>query len=140
MIKKTPIKHDILKLIPKAEVYLGSRRDVLFSYLFGSFANKSAGPFSDVDIAVYLKGHDLSEKKLDIIGGLNSIFKTDEIDLVILNTAPLTLRMKILQNCRILSDNAPFVRHSYESITTRSYFDFEPVEKAILERRFFNGR
>lgn len=118
---------------------MGSNRDVLFSYLFGSFAKNSAGPFSDVDIAVYLKGYDLSEKKLDIIGRLNSIFKTDEIDLVIRNTAPLTLRMKILQNCRILSDNAPFVRHSYESITTRSYFDFATVEKRILERRFFNG-
>lgn len=140
MIKKTQIKHDILKLIPKAESYLGSRRDVLFSYLFGSFAKNSAGPFSDVDIAVYLKGHDLSEKKLDILGDLNSIFRTDEIDLVILNTAPLTLRMKILQNCRILCDNAPFVRHSYESITTRFYFDFAPIEKTILERRFFNGR
>jgi predicted nucleotidyltransferase len=59
MIKKTPIKHDILKLIPEAEIYLGSRRDVLFSYLFGSFAKNLDGPFSDVDIAVYLKGHDL---------------------------------------------------------------------------------
>ena len=139
MIKKNPIKHDILKLIPTVEVYLYSRKDILFSYLFGSYARESAGLFSDVDIAVYLTEDGRGERELDISGDLNKILKTDEIDLVILNTAPLTLRMKILQNCRILSDNAPFVRHSYESITTRSYFDFEPVEKAILERRFFNG-
>ena len=139
MIKNIPIKHDILKLIPKTEVYLGSRRDVLFSYLFGSFAKNSAGPFSDIDIAVYLKGHDFSAERLDILGDLNRLLKTDEIDLVIINKAPLTLRMKILQNCRVLSDNVPFARHSYESITTRSYFDFAPVEKTIFERRFFNG-
>ena len=139
MIKNTPIKHDISKLNPTVEVYLYSRKDILFSYLFGSYARESAGPFSDVDIAVYLTEDGRGERELDIIGDLNKILKTDEIDLVILNTAPLTLRMKILQNCRILSDNAPFVRHSYESITIRSYFDFEPMEKAILERRFFNG-
>lgn len=136
MIKNTPIKHDILKLIPKLEVYLASRKDILFSYLFGSYARASYGPFSDVDIAVYITEDRRSEKKLDILGDLNKILKTDELDLVILNDASLALRMNILKNCRLLSDSAPFLRHTCESITTRSYLDFAPVEKAILERRF----
>ena len=140
MIKNTPIKHDILKLIPKVEVYLASRKDILFAYLFGSYARASYGPFSDVDIAVYITGDRRAEKRLDILGDLNKILKTDELDLVILNDAPLVLRMSILKNCRLLSDSAPFLRHTYESITTRAYFDFAPVEKAILERRFVNGR
>jgi uncharacterized protein len=139
MIKNTPITHNISELIPKVAAYLASRKDVLFSYLFGSYAGESYGPFSDVDIAVYLSGVRGAEKRLEILGDLNKILKTDELDLVILNEASLSLRMNIIKNGRLLSDNAPYARHSYESITTRSYLDFAPVEKAILERRFSNG-
>jgi predicted nucleotidyltransferase len=139
LIRNTSIKHDILKLVPEAKIYLRSRKDILFAYLFGSYARNKVGPLSDVDIAVYLTKDDLSIKKMDILGDLIDIFKTDEIDLVILNTAPLTLRMKILQNKYLLADNEPFVRHAYESVTVRSYFDFYKFEKSILERRYLNG-
>jgi len=139
MIKNIPIKDDVLKLIPDAEIYLKSREDILFAYLFGSFAKDTAGLFSDLDIAVYLSGNKFSEKRMEILGDLIDIFKTDEIDLVILNTAPLTLRMKILQHKRLLADNAPFIRHTYESVTIRSYFDFSKVETSILKRRFLDG-
>ena len=139
MIRSAPITHDIRKLIPKAEIYLKSRKDVHFAYLFGSFARGSTSPLSDLDIAVYLSGVDLSNKRMEILGDLIDIFKTDEIDLVILNTAPLTLRMKILQNKLLMADNAPFIRHAYESMTIRSYFDFSKIETSILERRFLDG-
>ena len=139
MIKNIPIKHKISELIPEVEAYLASREDVLFSYLFGSYARESQGPFSDVDIAVCLSDGEDADKRLDILGDLNKILKTDELDLVILNDASLPLRMNILKSGRLLSDNAPYARHSYESITTRSYFDFARVEKAILESRFLYG-
>ncbi len=139
MIRNTPIKHDIRKLIPEAETYLKSREDIHFAYLFGSFARGSTSPFSDLDIAVYLAGAELADKRMEILGDLIDIFKTDEIDLVILNTAPLTLRMNILLSKRLLADNAPFVRHAYESMTIRSYFDFSKIETNILERRFLDG-
>lgn len=139
MIRNIPIKHDIRKLIPEAEIYLKSREDIQFAYLFGSFARGSTSPLSDLDIAVYLSGADLSNKRMEILGDLIGIFKTDEIDLVILNTAPLTLRMKILLSKRLLADNSPFIRHAYESMTIRSYFDFSKIETNILERRFLDG-
>jgi len=139
MIRNKPIKQDILKQIPEAETYLKNKEDILFAYLFGSYAKGAGGPLSDLDIAVYLSGDDLSEKKMEILGDLIDIFKTDEIDLVVLNNAPLTLKMKILQKRRLLADNAPVVRHAYESLTMRSYFDFSKIERSILERRFLNG-
>jgi hypothetical protein len=139
MIKNYPIKHDVYSLIPEAEKYLQKRKDVLFAYLFGSFASEKSTPMSDIDIAVYTTEKKLYDKRLQILGDLALIFKTDEIDLVLLNTASPALRMKILQNKKILADNAPFSRHIYESITMRSYFDFSKIEKRILERRYLNG-
>jgi len=95
---------------------------------------------SDVDIAVYcLENSDFKEKKIEILGRLMDLLETDEIDLVILNRAPLSLRMRILQNKRVIVDNNPYLRHLYESLTMREYFDFSIKETAILKRRYLHG-
>ena len=129
-----------MSLIPEAAAYLESVPSVDFAYLFGGLVKHGVQPLSDVDIAVHLdKKADLAETKLEILGRLIEILKTDEIDLVLLNKAPLPLRMEILENKIVLSDNKPYTRHLYESLTMREYFDFSYIEKGILTRRFLNG-
>jgi predicted nucleotidyltransferase len=141
MIRNSPLPENIEQLLPPAFEYLRSDEDILFAYLFGSLARKKAGVLSDVDIAVYCQeGSAVGEKKLEILGNLVNILKTDEIDLVVLNKAPLTLRMKILENKKVIVDKVPFLRHRYESLTMRQYFDFSIKESFILGRRFFHGR
>lgn len=140
MIKHKRLPLNIKELLPHAVSYLTSLPEVSFAYLFGGLAKGEATPLSDIDFAIYLNpGADMSEQKLEIIGKLIDILKTDEIDLVILNHAPLPLRMQILKNRKILVDKIPFKRHVYESLTMREYFDFSFIEKGILKRRFFNG-
>jgi uncharacterized protein len=140
MIKYIRLPKNIDFLLTGAEVYLKSRSDIDFAYLFGSLAKKKIMPLSDVDIAIYLsKDRDMVERKMEILGKLMILLNTDEIDLVILNTAPLTLRMKILENKKVIVDNHPFKRYIYESLIMRKYFDFAIKETGILERRFFYG-
>ena len=140
MIKHKKLPANIEDLIPKALTYLQSVPDILFAYLFGSFGRGKQLPLSDVDIAVYLKEPTVvQEKKMEILGALIDILQTDEIDLVVLNSAPLPLRMRILESKRVIVDREPFVRHHYESLTMREYFDFSILEKGILKRRFLGG-
>jgi len=140
MIRYKKLPANIENLIPKALVYLQSIPDILFAYLFGSFGRGNQLPLSDVDIAVYLKEPAVvQDKKLEILGVLIDILQTDEIDLVILNDAPLPLRMRILENKKVVVDREPFLRHRYESLTMREYFDFSILEKQILNRRFLGG-
>jgi predicted nucleotidyltransferase len=140
LIKHSKLPENIEHLLPVAQAYLKSRGDVLFAYIFGSLAKGEVTPLSDVDISVYLtEDADFVEKKMEILGKLIELLETDEIDLVILNSAPLTLRMKILESKKVIVDNAPFLRHNYESLTMRKYFDFSIIEMAILEKRFFHG-
>jgi uncharacterized protein len=122
-----------------AKNYLKSRKDIAFAYLFGSLAENRATHLSDVDIAVYVTGGKLTDKRYQILGDLMDILKTDNLDLVILNTAPLTLRMKIIQARRILADNVPHLRHAFESHTMRTCFDFSKIEKRILQDRYMHG-
>jgi predicted nucleotidyltransferase len=141
MIRGSLLPKNIADLLPEAFESLRSEEDILFAYLFGSLVDGKAGPLSDVDIAVYLAEKvSFAEKKLELLGNLADILKTDEIDLVVLNKAPLTLRMKILENKRVVVDRDPFVRHRYESLTLREYFDFSIKESFILRKRFLRGR
>lgn len=141
MIRHKKLPENIEDLIPKALTYLQSMPDILFAYLFGSFGKGKHFPLSDVDIAVYLKEpSDIQKKKMEILGTLIDILQTDEIDLVVLNSAPLPLRMRILENKKVVVDREPFLRHHYESLTMREYFDFSILEGQILNRRFLSGR
>ena len=140
MIRNSPLPENIADLLPTAFQYLRFEEDILFAYLFGSFVGKKISHLSDVDIAVYVAEElCLAEAKLKILGNLTNILRTDEIDFVVLNKAPLTLRMKILENKKIIVDKAPFLRHRYESLTMRQYFDFSFVEASILGKRFLHG-
>ena len=141
MIRYSPLPENIDQLLPEAYEYLRADKDIHFAYLFGSLARKKAGPLSDVDIAVYcVEGASFSEKKMEILGNLVGILRTDEIDLVVLNTAALALKMKILEDKKVIVDKNPSLRHRYESLTMRQYFDFSFKESFILSKRFLHGR
>lgn len=87
---------------------LKQRDSVIFAYLFGSSATKTLTPMSDIDIAVYLNENVTPlEERLDLIGELMMTLKMDDIDLVILNSVPLTLKARIIQNKEMLTDNKP---------------------------------
>ena len=140
MIKDRNLPTNIDDLIPKALTYLQSMPDILFAYLFGGFGRGKRHPLSDVDIAVYLKETTgVQEKKMEILGALIDILQTDEIDLVVLNHAPLPLRRRILESKKVVVDHEPFRRHQFESLTMREYFDFSIKEREILNRRFLSG-
>jgi predicted nucleotidyltransferase len=140
MIKFKKLPANILQLLPDAVDYLESHPQILIAYLFGGLARGKPQPLSDVDIAVYLKpGGKVGEKKLDILGNLMAILQTDEIDLVVLNTAELPLVMNIVKARKIIVDKDPFFRHIFESVTMRKYFDFAIKEATILQRRYLHG-
>ena len=119
--------------------YLNGRDDIAFAYLFGSRARGVPTPFSDIDIAVHLIGGPFSEKRLEILGDLMDILRTDNLDLVILNTASESLKARVIRSRVILTDNLPFIRHIFESRTMRAYMDFSKIENRILERRYLRG-
>jgi predicted nucleotidyltransferase len=136
MIKLNKLPSDILQLLPDAVGYLESHPQILFAYLFGGLARGKPQPLSDVDIAIYLRtGGKVAERKLEILGNLVTILQTDEIDLVLLNTASLALVMNIVKARKIIVDKDPFSRHIFESVTMRKYFDFSIKESAMLQRR-----
>ena len=131
---------DTSTIIERASEYFNQRNDVLFAYLFGSYAGNGATSLSDIDIAVYLVNEVYdSTKKMNLVHSLSMVLNEDGLDLVILNQAPVTLTINVLKKHIMIIDKNPLIRHQFESLIMRKYFDFSIIEKEILERRFLNG-
>jgi len=81
-------------------------KEVRAVYLFGSTASGKTGPLSDIDIAV-LANKDVdrierSNLRLKLIAELTDIFKSDKIDLIILNDAPVQLTFEIISKGKLI--------------------------------------
>src|SRR3990170_4512520 len=123
MIKFERLPEDILTKITEGKKVLFDDNNVIFAYLFGGLAEGKVTPLSDIDIAVFLKSaHDVAEYKLGLFERLFGSLGTSEIDLLILNTAPISLTGRILQKKKILIDKDPPRRHIFESLSLRKCF------------------
>ena len=118
----------------KVTEFLDKQKCVELAYLFGSIAEGKGGKLSDVDLAVFLDVS-LSKKEqfnlqLNLMSELTGILKTDRIDLVIMNDAPLTL------NYEIIKSNYPLVVRDEEQ-----KIDFEHmILSRYLDRRYYDKR
>jgi uncharacterized protein len=127
--KKLP--EDVVEKLPAVVEAISRDSDVSALFSFGSLAGGRLSPLSDLDFAVLisrrLNKRQRSEKLLKLIGVFNSVFRTDEIDLVVLNDAPLKFGHRVLKTGRLLH-----VRNKRELIDFR-----EKVVKLYIDFRFF---
>ncbi len=138
MIRFKKIPEDILQRIDLLTDLLMEDSNIIFAYLFGSLVRDQRKPLSDVDLGIYVK--DIKGLNyLSLFNKISQILCTDEIDLVVLNSAPISFAGRILQKRKILVDKDPFLRHQYESRILREFFDFSIKEKEILHRRYGIG-
>lgn len=127
-------------LLTATGLALENDREIVFAYLFGSQATGRARATSDLDVAVYLQpGADAFESRLRIAGVLQSASGREAIDVVVLNTAPLSLAGRVLTTRRVIVDTNPHARHRYESLTAREFADFRIREHRLLDRMVPGG-
>ena len=139
MIRFKKIPDNIRLRIEILHHFFKKESNVIFAYLFGGLLRERQEPLSDVDVAVYVKNLEELDY-LDLFGRIADHLGTNEIDLVILNRAPLALTGRIMKNRKILVDKNPFLRHKFESLILRQFSDFTLKERDILQRRYGIGR
>ena len=133
------------RVVERLSAALAARKEILEAYLFGSHARGKARPDSDIDVAVYIDetladdGHwgYRAELTTDLMAALG----TNDVDVVVLNKAPILLYH------RVLRDGVRLLSRDLRATTTRAgralsyYFDFLPqLDKMDAARRYAAGR
>jgi predicted nucleotidyltransferase len=114
------------------------KQKVVLAYLFGSQVKGKTGSLSDIDIAISFDEKVHADERFDLrletLGQLVDLFKTDEVDLVVLNDAPPLLSHRILkEGVLIFSDNEKS-RLEFEVKAVLKYLDWKPyLEKFTAE-------
>ena len=135
-------------LIQQKSLPEGMLRDlgVAVVYLFGSQAEGIAGPMSDIDIGVlYSDSNHLNRNRGELYQALYDIF-TDvfdmrgfkDIDIVMLDRAPLELRFDVITHGKVIFETDHEFRRDFEERTAALYRDFKPLReesnRAVLQR------
>lgn len=119
-----------------------SRYDkIKVAYLFGSHAANKDNKLSDIDLGILLDDDYNRDIKLSILADLAEVGLCN-IDLVLLNEAPLMMKFEIVKYNNILFKRQDFNAAEYFSITVREYLDFKPfieVQRRYFKERLLNG-
>ncbi|MDD5621294.1 MAG: nucleotidyltransferase domain-containing protein [Candidatus Pacebacteria bacterium] len=125
-------------IIKQIESVSKKRKEIILSYLFGSFALGTTNRNSDVDIAIYLdskKVKDLFDARLMLIKEFSQALKKD-VDVVVLNTAKPFLKYVIIKEGKLVFQRDEGLKIDFEVKTLNEYFDFKPYmemyQKAAL--------
>ena len=107
---------------------INNEDNILFAYLFGSYAKGNQNSSSDIDIAIMLKDNSF-DYYLEIVKKLQ-IATNKEIDLVVLNRAKnLFLIEDIINNSIVLKDSEE--RIEYETYRWMEIIDFRELDKRL---------
>ncbi|MHB8584876.1 MAG: type VII toxin-antitoxin system MntA family adenylyltransferase antitoxin [Thermoplasmatota archaeon] len=106
---------------------------VQFAYLFGSQAVGRVHPRSDVDVAVWLSRAGMADEgaRGEIQGLLQWRLRRRDVDLVILNDAPLLLKVEAIRGALLLSRDEG-ARVEFEAGTMLRYHDRLPYLRRHL--------
>lgn len=118
---------------------------VMLAYLFGSAAKGQMTPFSDVDIALVVdENHAFQHRRLhfelEIEDELAARYASNQIDVRVINTAPLLLRGEVVTYGRLLFARDEEKRIEFETRTRMEYFDFLPAAEFYQAAFFENLR
>ncbi|MFZ2498625.1 type VII toxin-antitoxin system MntA family adenylyltransferase antitoxin [Methanosarcina sp.] len=120
-------KEVLCTLLPE---FFNEKEYVEIAYLFGSTAEGTEGPLSDIDIGVYLSGKltkgERIEKRLELMGELSTFLKNDHVDLLVMNDAAPFI------NFEVIRPNVPlFVRNEDLKLDAEQY-----IMSRYLDRKY----
>jgi len=109
--------------------FAGRTGDVDAVYLFGSLARGDAHLGSDIDVGVLFRtapAATLAGQPFDMGDELERLLGAP-VDVVVLNTAPPDLRIRVLRHGLLALEHDRSARIRFEVATRNEYFDLEPI-------------
>jgi len=99
-------------------------------YLFGSCVNGKTRPLSDIDIAILISSENNDcYLETKVLMDLMTVLKTEKVDLVNLNEAPLHIQYGVLRNKKVIFSSDNTKRIDFETKVIKEYLDFKHIRE-----------
>jgi len=111
------------------ELFEAQPDGIIAAYLFGSVARGTAGPRSDVDVAVLYAAAPpatIEGLPLDLERRIGQVVGRP-VQVTVLNTAPVSLVHRVLRDGVLLLDAAKSARIRFEVRARNEFFDLQPI-------------
>ena len=133
---------DVADRIPPLIEQIKKDRDVVALYAFGSLVAGELKPLSDLDFGVLVSGklgkQKRFDKHLELIGVFSKVLKTDEVDLVMMNDAPMRFSHNIIRSGKLLHCASRTKLADFIEKTVKLYLDFRFFRDAF-DNTFLKG-
>lgn len=131
------------RLLSQEQIQRLKNLGVELVYLFGSHAEGTTHPLSDIDIGIVLSAdsfldNDLSRIYNELYDILTDAFPGESVDIVFLQRAGLEISFDAVSHGTLLFETSAGKRFEFEEKTTILYADFKPLldefNTAVLNR------
>jgi hypothetical protein len=131
---------DGAELVETLRAFLAGQPHVRLGYLFGSLAAGTAHALSDVDVAVLfddvVSPAEVGALRLRMVSDLIHLLRRDDVDMVVLNRAPLLLRHRVLRQGQLVFAADEADRVHFTSETLERYLDHLYMYRVLDEAMF----
>ena len=133
---------DVTDRIPGLIKRVSKDKQIVALYSFGSLAAGDLKPLSDLDFGILvsptLDKQQRFEKHLELIGLFNEQFESDEIDLVLMNDAPMRFSHNIIKSGKLLFCSDSGLLRDFIEKTVKVYLDFRYFRDEF-DKEFLKG-
>ncbi len=123
---------DIEPHLADLALFFTSQPDILAAYIYGSYGTVYQTVLSDVDLAVLFHKDCCPDSRriLALEAAISSICREDDINVLVLNDAPIMLQFKALITGRAIYEKDPVAVQEFREFACRSCWDFGPFHRA----------
>lgn len=133
---------DVTDRVPGLVKRVSKDKETVALFSFGSLAAGELKPLSDLDFGILvspaLDRQQRFDKHLALIGVFNEQLKTEEIDLVLLNDAPVRFSHNIIKSGKLLFCSDVDVLKDFIEKTVKVYLDFRYFRDEF-DKEFLKG-
>lgn len=117
---------DIEPCLEALRAYLAQNKDIAAAYLYGSYGTGAQTPLSDVDLAVlfFPQAKRGLKRVMEIESDLSKICQTGDINLLVLNDAPVLIQHRVISTGRLIHEKDQSTVNSFHEVVFKCYADF----------------
>ncbi len=120
------MKRNVSERILPVRDYLSKTSEVLLAYIFGSQATGKPGPISDYDFGILVRSPS-AEMRYRLSHDLAKILKTEQVDIIFLNRAPVELAYAVITQGQVIYQRTLAIRVEIEAQILSRYGDYLPI-------------